>query len=83
MDEDSDWRRQALERLARRAVPNIARGILAENESATWNEDDRGVSVCITDAIPLEEAHRVPVIARQSLNSLDELLTRVESELRT
>ncbi len=83
IEESSDWRRQALERLARRAVPNVARGLLQENQSAKWDEDDRGVSVCIEHRARLDEAAMIPDIAVQSLNELDALLTFVESELRT
>lgn len=83
IEENSDWRRQALERLARRAVPNVARGLLQENQSAKWDEDDRGVSVCIEHRSELDAAASIPDIAIQSLNDLDALLTFVESELRT
>lgn len=83
MEEDSEWRRQALERLARRVVPNISRGLLDEHESAYWNEADHGVEVCRTLAVDLQDVHRIPVFVRQSLDQLDDLLTRVESELRT
>lgn len=83
MEEDSEWRRTALERLARRVVPNVSRGMLGENESAVWNEEDHGVAVCITSQLPLEDLHRIPLVARRDLDQLETLLTRVESELRT
>lgn len=83
MEEDSEWRRTALERLARRVIPNVARGMLQEHESATWNEVDRGVEACISHAIPLSRADQISVSARQSLDQLEALLSRVESELRT
>lgn len=83
MEEDSEWRRTALERLARRVIPNVARGLLQEHESATWSEVDRGVEACIAHAIPLSSTDRIAVLARQSLEHLDGLLSRVESELRT
>jgi hypothetical protein len=83
MEEESEWRRTALERLARRVVPNVARGMLGEHESAFWSEEDRGVAVCITRHLPLDKAQQVPLVVRQGLDQLEELLTRVESELRT
>ena len=83
IEESSDWRRQALERLARRAVPNVARGLLRENQTAFWDEADRGVSVCISHQLPVDEVSTVPDVARAGLGELDELLTFVESELRT
>ena len=83
MEEESDWRRTALERLARRVVPNVSRGLLAEHETAFWSEEDHGVAVCITREVPLDETRILPLIARQELGQLEDLLTRVEAELRT
>ena len=82
-DEENEWKRRTMARLVRIVLPNIARGLLEEHQSATWSEDDRGVAVCIHHSISLEEAGRIPAIARQNLDSLDALLTRVESELRS
>jgi len=83
MEEDSEWRRQALERLARRVVPNVAQGMLGAHQSAHWNEDDSGVAVCITHGIPFDQPEGIPVTARRSLLELDDLLTLVESQLRS
>ncbi len=83
MEEDSEWRRTALERLARRVIPNIARGMLEPHQRAYWNEDDRGVAVCISRTVPIEEPEQVSTIARSSLDHLEELQTLIESELRT
>jgi len=83
MEEESLWRQQALERLARRVVPNVARGMLAEHQSATWNDEDHGVSVCISHQVAGEWPEQVPIMARQALSEIEDLLTLVESQLRS
>ncbi|CAN5774043.1 hypothetical protein BH20CHL4_BH20CHL4_06050 [soil metagenome] len=83
MEEESVWRRQALERLARRVVPNVARGMLDEHQTATWNDDDHGVSVCTSHQVAAESPGQVPLVARQALTRIDDLLTLVESQLRS
>jgi hypothetical protein len=82
MEEESEWRRRALERLARRVVPNIAQGMLESHQRASWDQQEHGVSVCTTHAVPLDDPGRLPVVARQALTDLDDLLTLVESQLR-
>jgi hypothetical protein len=82
MEEESEWRRRALERLARRVVPNIAQGMLEPHQQATWDQQEHGVTVCTTHDVPLDDPGRLPVVARQALTDLDDLLTLVESQLR-
>src|SRR5215211_4937741 len=38
VEEENEWRRRSLERLARITIPNIVRGFLAPHQSATWDE---------------------------------------------
>jgi hypothetical protein len=83
MEEESLWRRQALERLARRVVPNIAQGMLDANQRARWSDEDQGVSVCTTHRIDAGSPEQLPVVSRQALSQLDDLLTLVESQLRS
>jgi hypothetical protein len=83
MEEESLWRRQALERLARRVVPNVAQGMLDEHQSAFWSDEEQGVSVCTAHRIDAESPDQLPVVSRQALSQLDDLLTLVESQLRS
>jgi hypothetical protein len=83
MEEESEWRRQALERLARRVVPNIARGMLEPNQSARWSDDDHGVTVCVSYDAGIDRPEEIPAVARRAFLELDDLLTRVEAQLRT
>ncbi|MCA9858984.1 MAG: hypothetical protein KC438_04640 [Thermomicrobiales bacterium] len=82
-EEESEWRRRALERLARRVIPNVARGMLEANESASWSEADEGVAVGMTYRIPIANAGQIGPFVREALPAIDDLVTQVESQLRS
>jgi hypothetical protein len=80
-EEENEFRRRALERLARMTLPNIARGALQPHQSATWDETDRGIAVSLRYELPFTQGDQVGAFARQRLPELDELLTFVESRV--
>jgi hypothetical protein len=82
-EEESEWRRRALERLARRVIPNVARGMLEPNESASWSEADEGVAVGMTYTLPFGRASEIGPLVRDLLPRIDDLVTEVESQLRS
>lgn len=82
-EEESEWRRRALERLARRVIPNIARGMLEPNQSANWSETEEGVVVGMTFRLPFTEFAEIGRFVRHALPQLDDLITGVESQLRS
>lgn len=82
-EEESEWRRRALERLARRVIPNVSRGMLESNESASWSEQDEGVAVGMVYTLPYSRADEIGRFVRQMLPRLDDLVTEVESQLRS
>jgi hypothetical protein len=81
MEEENEWRRRALERLARRVVPRIAEGQLEPHQSATWSEEDHGVAVSLTFELPFHQMHDIGTLVRNRLPELDDLLTQVESQV--
>ncbi len=83
IEEESSWRRQALERLARRVVQNVSNGLLSTNQSARWNDEDEGVEVCIFQQIPFGDPESISSVAGRALMQIDGLLTQVESQLRS
>jgi len=80
-DEENEFRRRALERLARMTIPNVARGFLAPNQSAWWDEVEHGVAVRIRYDLPFAQAAGVGSFVRDKLPELEELLGFVESRL--
>ncbi len=82
-EEDSEWRRRALERLARRVIPNVARGMLEPNQTASWSENEAGVAVGMTYRFSFDRAAEIGALVRQALPQIDDLVTEVESQLRS
>lgn len=82
-EEESEWRRRALERLARRVIPNVARGMLEPNQTASWSEQDEGVAVGMTFTLPFHQAADIGPFVREALPRVDDLVTEVESQLRS
>ncbi|MEZ4666135.1 MAG: hypothetical protein R2835_05740 [Thermomicrobiales bacterium] len=82
-EEESEWRRRALERLARRVIPNVARGMLEPNQTASWSDNDQGVAVGVTYRLPFEQSNNIGPFVRAALPRIDDLVTEVESQLRS
>jgi hypothetical protein len=78
---ENEWRRRAMERLARMTIPRIAQGMLEPYQSAEWDEVDHGVGVRITFEIPFTRAGDIGSIVKTRLPELEELLTFVESQI--
>lgn len=82
-EEESEWRRRALERLAKRVIPSIARGMLEPNQTASWSENEEGVAVGMTFRLPLDQGGQIGPFVREALPAIDDLITEVESQLRS
>ena len=80
-EEENEWRRRALERLARITIPNIVRGFLAPHQSASWDEVDQGVAVRLRYELPFTRGDEVGAFVRERLPELDDLLTFVEAQV--
>jgi hypothetical protein len=80
-DVENEWRRRAMERLARIQVPRVAQGMLEPHQSAEWDEVDRGVAVRVTFELPFTRTDEIGTIVRSQLPELETLLTFVESQI--
>lgn len=80
-DEDNEWRRKARERLARMTIQGIARGQLAPHEGASWDETELGVAVELRFELPFTRGDEIGAFVRGKLPELDELLSRIESQV--
>lgn len=81
MEEESEWRRTALERLARRIIPGIQRGLLQPHQSAQWSEEEHGVTVRIGYEISFQRSGDVAGFLESHFQELDELVTFVENRV--
>ena len=82
-DEENEFRRRTLERLARMTIPNVARGFLQPHQSASWDEVDQGVAVRLHYELPFTRAADVGPFVRAKLPELEELLGFVETQVTT
>ncbi len=82
-EEENDFRRRALERLARMTLPNIARGFLAPHQSAEWDEIDQGIAVRLRYELPFTRADDIGPFVRAKLPELEQLLGFVETQVTT
>jgi hypothetical protein len=80
-DVENEWRRRAMERLARMTLPRISQGMLEPYQTAEWDEVDQGVGVRITFEVPFTRADDIGAIVRSRLPELEQLLTFVESQV--
>jgi hypothetical protein len=81
MDEENQWRRRAMERLARITIPRVAQGQLAAHQEAMWDEEDKGVAVRLTYRLPLSRAVEAGPFIRQHIPELTEVLEFVERQV--
>lgn len=82
-DQENEFRRRALERLARMTVPNVARGFLEPHQSAWWDETDLGVAVRLAYDLPFGRAEDIGPFVRSKLPELEQLLGFVERQVAT
>ena len=80
-DEENEWKRRAQQRLVRIILPNIARGHLAEHEHVQWDEVEQGIAVRMVYELPFTRAQQIGEFVRTHLPNLEELLSRVESQI--
>ncbi len=55
-EEENDFRRRALERLARMSIPGVQQGFLASHQTAWWDETEGGPAARITYELPFTRA---------------------------
>ncbi len=81
VEEEDPRRRQAMERLVRVSIPGIQRGYLDENHLLTWEDSEAGIALRKSVALPFSVDARLPEIALDQLEELNETLAALESRL--
>ena len=80
-DEENIWKRRSRNRLARIAIPRIARGFLEAHQTAIWDEIDEGVAVSEYYQLPFNRAKDIGQFVRTQHPSLEDILSRIERQL--
>ncbi|HUG16348.1 MAG TPA: hypothetical protein VMM78_15195 [Thermomicrobiales bacterium] len=81
IDQEDDRRRHALERLARISLPGIRRGILDENQTIEWNDQERGLSLRSRFIVPFSGDEHLPRTAMEQLAELNTALSDIERRI--
>lgn len=80
-DEESPWKQAARSRLARIALPRIAKGFLEPHQMASWDEVDQGVAVSEFYELPFTRAGDIGTFVRENHPKLEDVLSIIERQL--
>ena len=80
-EEENEFRRRAMERLARMTIPAVQQGFLAPNQAAWWDETDGGPAVRTRYDVPFTAAAQTGTFAREHLPELEQLLDFVATQV--
>ena len=82
-EEENEFRRRAMERLARMSLPAVQQGFLAPNQAAWWDDVERGPAVRIRYELPFTRADDAGAFVRERLPELEQLIGFIESQVVT
>lgn len=80
-EEENPWKHASRSRLARIAIPRIARGFLEPHQTARWDEVDEGVAVSEHYELPFTRAADIGTFVRENHPKLEDLLILIERQL--
>lgn len=81
VDEESERRKQARERLARITVPGIQRGLLDDRHRLRWDDFEQGLQLRKLVEVPFSAGQRLPAIAFEQLAELNDTLEFIERQI--
>lgn len=82
-EEENDFRRRAMERLARMTIPAVQQGFLAPHQSAWWDDLEGGPAARLRYEIPFTAANQTGAFAREHLPELEQLLNFIATQVST
>ena len=82
-EEESDYRRRAMERLARMTIPRVQQGFLAPNQAAWWDDTEGGPAARVRYELPFTAAAQTGAFAREHLPELEKLLDFIATQVST
>ena len=82
-DEENDFRRRAMERLARMTIPAVRQGFLAPHQEAWWDETEGGPAARLRYELPFTAADHAGTFARERLPELEQLLDFIATQVST
>ena len=80
-EEENDFRRRAMERLARMSIPAVRQGFLAPHQETWWDETEGGPAARVRYELPFTAAHQAGTFARERLPELEQLLDFIATQV--
>ena len=80
-DEESPWKQASRSRLARIAIPRIAKGFLEPHQTAAWDDVAQGVAVSEYYELPFTRAGDIGAFVRENHPKLEDVLSTIERQL--
>lgn len=80
-EEENEFRRRAMERLARRSLPAVAQGFLEPHQAAWWDESEAGPAARVRYELPFVRAADAGAFVRERMPELERLITFIETQV--
>lgn len=80
-EEENEFRRRAMERLARRTLPAVEQGFLEQHQAAWWDENEAGPAARIRYELPFVRAADAGVFVRDQIPELERLIAFIETQI--
>jgi hypothetical protein len=82
-EEENEFRRRAMERLARMTIPGVQQGFLSPHQFAWWDESEGGPGARIRYELHFTAADQTGIFAREHLPELEKLLDFIATQVST
>lgn len=80
-EEENEFRRRAMERLARRTLPAVEQGFLDPHQAAWWDESEGGPAARVRYELPFGRAADAGIFVRERMPELERLITFIETQV--
>ncbi len=80
-EEENDFRRRAMERLARRTLPAVEQGFLEPHQAAWWDETEGGPAARVRYELPFVRAADAGEFVRERMPELERLISFIETQI--
>lgn len=80
-EEENDFRRRAMERLARRTLPAVVQGFLEPHQAAWWDETESGPAARVRYELPFVRAADAGAFVREQIPELERLISFIETQI--
>lgn len=80
-EEENEFRRRAMERLARRSLPAIEQGFLEPHQATWWDDAEGGPAARVRYELPFGRAADAGEFVRDRLPELERLISFIETQV--